>query len=104
VLVPKAIVLQLKAFVGTRSAGPVFLANDRRISMRHAQRRLAAWLTAAKITGKSAHALRHTFATRIYQHTGDILVTQQALGHASVASTVIYARVNHARLREAVGA
>jgi integrase/recombinase XerC len=82
----------------------VFLAGDRRICMRHAQRRLAGWLAKAKVTGKSAHAFRHTFACRIYQQTGDLQITQAALGHASIASTVIYAQVDRARLRAAVGA
>jgi integrase/recombinase XerC len=104
VLVPKAIVQQLKAFVGTRSAGPLFLANDRRISMRHAQRRLAAWFAAARIVGRSAHSLRHSFAMRIYSETQDILTTQLALGHVSVASTCVYARSDKTRLRAVVGA
>jgi integrase/recombinase XerC len=104
VLLPKAIAARLQTFIDTRTAGPLFLANDRCVSTRHAQRRLAAWLTAAGVAGKSAHALRHTFATRIYRQTGDLLVTQQALGHASIASTVVYARVDRTRLREVVGA
>ncbi|MBZ0152533.1 MAG: tyrosine-type recombinase/integrase, partial [Planctomycetes bacterium] len=54
--------------------------------------------------GRSAHALRHSFATRVYSSTGDLQLTQIALGHATIASTVIYARLDRARLREAVGA
>jgi integrase/recombinase XerC len=103
-MLPKAIAEELRTFIGDRKSGPVFLAGARRVSMRHAQRRLAGWLAKAKVVGKSAHALRHTFATRIYSATGDLQVTQAALGHASIASTVIYARVDRARLRAAVGA
>lgn len=95
---------KLAAFCISRPGGPLFLAGDRRICMRHAQRRLAGWFDKAKIVGKSAHALRHTFACRIYQQTGDLQITQAALGHASVASTVIYARIDKAKLRAAVGA
>ena len=73
-------------------------------STRHAQRRLSEWLKTAGITGKSAHALRHTFATRIYATTGDLQLTQMALGHASIVSTCIYAKMDRAKLREAVGA
>jgi integrase/recombinase XerC len=104
VLMPKAVAEKLKVFAGTRTAGPVFLALDRRISMRHTQRRLAGWFADARIAGRSAHALRHSFATKIYQQTGDLQLTQAALGHASVASTVIYARIDRTRLRAVVGA
>ena len=95
---------KLAAFCISRPGGPLFLAGDRRICMRHAQRRLAGWLAKAKVIGKSAHALRHTFACRIYQQTGDLQITQQAMGHASIVSTCIYAKVDQARLRAAVGA
>jgi len=36
--------------------------------------------------------------------TGDLQLTQAALNNASIASTVIYARLDKARLRAAVGA
>jgi integrase/recombinase XerC len=102
-VLPAALSGRLKAFVANRVDGPVFLAGDRRISTRHVQRRLAGWLAKANVAGKSAHAFRHTFATRIYEATGDLQLTQQALGHASIASTVVYAKLNTARLRAAVG-
>jgi integrase/recombinase XerC len=54
--------------------------------------------------GGTMHQLRHTFATRVYDQTGDLLVTQQLLGHASPATTAIYAQVSGARLRDAVAA
>lgn len=104
VVLPARIAKSLRAFLGGRGAGPVFLAGDRRVSMRHAQRRLAGWFHAAGVAGRSAHALRHTFATRVYGRTGDLQLTQVALGHASIASTVIYAKLDRARLRAAVGA
>ena len=103
-MVPVALVEKLRAFLDGRTTGPVFLAADRRICMRHTQRRLAGWMQKAGVTGKSAHALRHTFACRIYQASGDLQITQAALGHASIASTVVYAQVDKARLRAAVGA
>lgn len=104
VVMPKAVGERLAEFLGDRTSGPVFRAGDRRISLRQAQRRIAAWLKEARIVGRSAHALRHTFATRIYSTTGDLQLTQMALGHASIASTVIYASLDKERLRAAVGA
>lgn len=104
VVVPTTIVARLRSYIGDRKTGPVFQAGDHRSSIRHAQRRIAHWLHAAQITGRSAHAFRHTFATKVYATSGDLQVTQAALGHASIASTVVYARVDKARVRAAVGA
>lgn len=42
--------------------------------------------------GLTFHSLRHTFAMRTYNDTKDVFLTQQLLGHASVATTEIYAR------------
>ena len=102
VVMPAAVSAKLKAFVGERT-GPVFLAGDHRVSMRHIQRRLAGWMEKALISGRSAHAMRHTFATTLLAKTGDLRLVQAALCHASIASTTIYAQVDRARLRAAVG-
>ena len=49
------------------------------------------------------YRLRHTFATRRYQKTGDLYVVQRALGHRQITTTEIYARVSDHALRQAVG-
>ena len=103
-ILPKSVGRRLKAFLAGRGSGPVFLAGSHRISMRHAQRRLAAWFAAAGIAGKSAHALRHSYATSLLARTGDLRLVQAALNHASIVSTTIYTQVDRARLREVVGA
>lgn len=47
----------------------------------------------------TAHRLRHTYATRLYRATsGDLRAVQMSLGHASVATTQIYAAVDVARV------
>ncbi|MEO6594319.1 MAG: tyrosine-type recombinase/integrase [Planctomycetota bacterium] len=102
--VPTGVATQLKAFVGGRVNGPVFLAGEHRVSMRHMQRRLAGWLAKAKVVGKSAHSLRHAFATGLLARTGDLRLVQAALNHASIVSTTIYTQVDRARLRAVVGA
>jgi integrase/recombinase XerC len=94
---------KLRAFVAGRTDGPVFLADDRRVSMRHAQRRLTNWFAAAGITGKSAHSLRHSFASTLLARKGDLRLVQAAMNHASIVSTTIYTTVDRAKLREAVG-
>jgi integrase/recombinase XerC len=102
-LLPKDVSKKLRAFLGARTSGPVFLANSHRVSMRHAQRRLAGWFAKANVTGKSAHSLRHSYATTLLARTGDLRMVQAALNHASIASTTIYAAVDRARLRAVVG-
>ena len=103
-IMPATVAAKLKVFVAGRATGPLFLAGSHRVSMRHMQRRLAAWLAKAGVTGRSAHSCRHAFACRVYSATGDLQITQAALGHASIVSTCIYAKVDKARLRAAVGA
>jgi integrase/recombinase XerC len=40
---------------------------------------------------KGVHSLRHTFAVRLYERTGDIRLVQVCLGHRSINNTMIYA-------------
>lgn len=40
---------------------------------------------------KKLHALRHTFAIRLYQKTKDIRLVQVALGHRNITNTMVYA-------------
>lgn len=39
---------------------------------------------------KKFHALRHTFALRLYKKTKDVKLVQMALGHTSLNNTMIY--------------
>ena len=39
----------------------------------------------------TGHRLRHSFASRVYRESQDIRLTQELLGHASLASTQVYA-------------
>ncbi len=40
---------------------------------------------------KKFHALRHTFAIRLYKKTKDLRLVQVALGHRNIMNTMIYA-------------
>ena len=48
------------------------------------------------------HTLRHTFAMRLYQKTRDVLLVKEALRHRSIASTLVYCRIQERQLRKAL--
>jgi integrase/recombinase XerD len=50
----------------------------------------------------SPHTLRHTFATDLLRETKNIRLTQKALGHASLATTMIYTHVADDELEKAM--
>lgn len=50
------------------------------------------------------HRFRHTFATALYEATGDIVKVQKALGHAEIANTMIYTKVNPDGIRKGIEA
>jgi integrase/recombinase XerC len=74
-----------------------------RLSARQIQFRFAKWFQEAEIDRQvSLHSLRHTFATRLYEKTGDLHLVQRALGHRQITTTEIYARVSDGTLRSAI--
>lgn len=70
--------------------GPVI---GRRITPTRVSQIVNAYLRSVGVRA-TAHQLRHLYATRMLAATGDITAVQQALGHASIASTQIYAAIN----------
>jgi integrase len=52
----------------------------------------------------TAHSLRHSFATLLYNQTGDIRLVQQALRHQHVSTTEVYAQVDPLRWRREIAA
>jgi site-specific recombinase XerD len=49
--------------------------------------------------GKRAHLLRHTFATHLVQQGASLKAVADLLGHASLSTTQVYAKVNLPMLR-----
>lgn len=95
----------LRGHLRKHPTGPLFAGrNGGPISLRHAHRRFRLWAAKAGIGEvASSHSLRHSFATKLYGRTGDIGLVQRALGHRSIASTLVYARCDERRLRAALG-
>ena len=61
------------------------------------------WLAEAGIEKHvTFHCFRHTFAMRLLENGVDIYTIATLLGHKSVTSTQIYARLSPTQIREAV--
>jgi integrase/recombinase XerC len=88
---------------GTSAGQPLFkTSTNRRISKRQVQRIVARRIKEAGIEKTvTPHTLRHTYATRLYNATGDIRLVQKALRHQHVTTTETYAQVAPERLKEA---
>jgi site-specific recombinase XerD len=104
VFVPPSTVAVLREYLGERTQGPLFLASHGgRLTARSVHRRLCEWAERAGIVGQvHPHRLRHTFGTRLFRSTGNVLLTARALCHKNVASTAIYVRVDAGAVRAAV--
>jgi integrase/recombinase XerC len=89
---------------GTGTCLALFLSQrGTRLSPRQVAYRFDYWVTCAGIEKDiSPHGLRHTFATRLYSRTGDLLVVQRALGHRNIATTEIYTHLVDGVLEEAL--
>lgn len=88
----------------TSPNSPLFRSiHGRRLGARQIQLNFAKWCREMGVTA-SVHSFRHTFATRLYQKTGDLHLVQRALGHRQITTTEIYARVSDDSVRRAVSA
>ncbi len=61
-------------------------------------------VTRALPPGVTMHALRHRFATRAYERTGDLVSVQRILGHESPHTTLRYLAIADEALRAVVEA
>lgn len=77
--------------------------NRNRINVQTVKWLVKKYITAAGLdpTKYSAHKLRHTAATLMYQNGVDIRTLQNVLGHARVDTTMIYTHIADQHIREA---
>lgn len=90
---------------GTHTTGPLVRSqgDDRSaVSAHHVSKLVSGWMRAAGVR-ETAHALRHTFAQELLDAGADWRLVQDALGHASIATTIdIYGRRRPTGLRAAI--
>ena len=93
---------------GTLAEKPLFCRHDRGagdqrrlpISTLSVERAITSLAREAGVLERfnlTPHSFRHYFATRFLQHTGDLALTQDALGHADPGTTRIYAKTTKAQ-------
>lgn len=84
------------------NTGPLFISQkgNKRMSQRTVQEMIH---NASKGIDKhiTPHKMRSTCAMKLYEMTGDIYLTAQQLGHANVATTMIYAKSTEEKRRYA---
>lgn len=82
----------LEAWLAGRHTGPVFARTAHHLSRMVSRWMAAAGLKVGAYDGRSAHALRHTAASNLYDATRDARAVQDFLGHQNLATTDRYLR------------
>jgi integrase/recombinase XerC len=105
VILPRDVVKLLRRHLKETgvTTGAVFRTSRGRLSARQAQYRFHSLIELAGIARPlTVHSLRHTFATRLRERTGDLRIVQAALGHRQLSTTEVYAHVEEDELRRVV--
>ncbi len=88
-------------------AGALFISRERkRINTQTVKWLVKKYIAAAAIPGEhlSAHKLRHTAATLMYQNGVDVRTLKEVLGHESLDTTMIYTHIENENLQKAADA
>jgi site-specific recombinase XerD len=103
VFIPQELKAHLKAFLAWKKAtgedvsddAPVFVGQRGPLTRNGVWRLVKGLMAAVGLDPRYAtHSCRHTYATHLYRACGgDLEVVQEQLGHASIKTTTIYAKV-----------
>jgi integrase len=106
---PARLIEPLRAWIGQRTAGPLFPSpRGVRLSTRAVQKLIKRLAAAAGLPEANKprrftpHKLRHRYATNLYKKSKNLRVVQTVLGHESIATTEIYTHVEDDDLKQAV--
>lgn len=90
--IPQCVRDDLHRWMGMPRSGSLFTGpSGNALSTRHVRRRFDQCIARAGIARRtSPHSLRHTFARRMYETTGDLLRVKRYLGHRSLHATMVY--------------
>ena len=98
--------LALRAELAAPDEPALFVGRQgQRLSDSQVRGRLREWSAAAGVpTGVHPHMLRHSFASHVLQSSGDLRAVQELLGHAHIATTQVYTRLDFQHLARAYDA
>lgn len=73
----------------------------KRLTSRAVEQRMKRWGELAGVSGSlHPHKLRHSFATEMLAHSGDLRAVQELLGHADISTTQIYTHLDFNQLQQ----
>ncbi|MEW9673762.1 tyrosine-type recombinase/integrase, partial [Ammoniphilus sp. 3BR4] len=73
-----------------------------RMTIRGVQKMLEKYVDAYQGPNLTAHKLRHSFATRLYENSKDIVLVKDQLGHESVETTNLYTHLSNTQRKRAL--